>query len=429
MKIVYLTAGAAGMYCGSCMHDNALAKAILAAGHECLLQPLYTPIRTDEASVASDRLFFGGIHIYLLDRMPWMGKLPRPLRRLLDFPPLVRWVTRRARSTDADRLGHLTVSMLAGEHGPQADEVARLADWLASEQPDALVLTNLLIGGSLPVLRRKLPNTRFVVLLQGDDIFLDHLSKDYQQQVRTQLRQLVPHVDHLIVNSDYYAALMAELLDVPQDRFVIHPLTIDTTGYPTEWTPLQLPPDAAQQPFRIGYLARLAPEKGFDRLVDAFIEFAANRPNVHLEAAGYLAETNADWKAAQVEKIRQARLMDRWHDRGSISLEEKIRWLGTLDVLCVPTRYRDPKGLFTLEALAAGTPVVMPDHGALGELVRHCGGGLTFAPEDERDMQRALAAMYESDDLRQQSAATGHAKVHQEHTIEKAAQRLLELLR
>jgi hypothetical protein len=30
MRIVYLTAGAAGMYCGSCLHDNALAKALIA---------------------------------------------------------------------------------------------------------------------------------------------------------------------------------------------------------------------------------------------------------------------------------------------------------------------------------------------------------------------------------------------------------------
>ena len=32
MKIIYLAAGAAGMYCGSCLHDNTLAAALLALG-------------------------------------------------------------------------------------------------------------------------------------------------------------------------------------------------------------------------------------------------------------------------------------------------------------------------------------------------------------------------------------------------------------
>ena len=58
MKAVFLTAGAAGMYCGSCMHDNSLAKAMRAQGVDCVLQPVYTPIRTDEESIASEHVFF-----------------------------------------------------------------------------------------------------------------------------------------------------------------------------------------------------------------------------------------------------------------------------------------------------------------------------------------------------------------------------------
>ncbi len=59
MSIVYLTAGAAGMFCGSCMHDNSVAKELIAQGHECLLVPVYTPIRTDEADQSIDKVFFG----------------------------------------------------------------------------------------------------------------------------------------------------------------------------------------------------------------------------------------------------------------------------------------------------------------------------------------------------------------------------------
>lgn len=42
MRILEITAGAAGMYCGSCIRDNALAAALRAAGHDVVLLPLYT---------------------------------------------------------------------------------------------------------------------------------------------------------------------------------------------------------------------------------------------------------------------------------------------------------------------------------------------------------------------------------------------------
>ena len=52
MKIVYLAAGAGGMYCGSCLHDNTLAAALMRLGEDVLLMPTYTPIRTDEPTSA-----------------------------------------------------------------------------------------------------------------------------------------------------------------------------------------------------------------------------------------------------------------------------------------------------------------------------------------------------------------------------------------
>ena len=57
MRIVYITAGAAGMYCGSCMRDNTLVRALHGLGHEALLIPTYTPITTDEPDASSRTVF------------------------------------------------------------------------------------------------------------------------------------------------------------------------------------------------------------------------------------------------------------------------------------------------------------------------------------------------------------------------------------
>ena len=65
MRIAFITAGAAGMYCGSCMRDNTLVTALRALGHDALLLPAYMPITVDEPDASGGRVFFGGINIYL----------------------------------------------------------------------------------------------------------------------------------------------------------------------------------------------------------------------------------------------------------------------------------------------------------------------------------------------------------------------------
>jgi hypothetical protein len=78
VRILSITAGAANMYCGSCLRDNALAGALLKLGHDVTLMPVYTPTRTDEENVSRDRVFFGGVSVFLQQyaavfrRTPWL---------------------------------------------------------------------------------------------------------------------------------------------------------------------------------------------------------------------------------------------------------------------------------------------------------------------------------------------------------------------
>ena len=119
MRIAYITAGAAGMYCGSCLHDNTLAAALLELGEDVILVPTYTPLRTDEPDVSIDRVFFGGINVYLQEKLPPFRHTPWWMDRLLDNPTLLNSLSCRAGSVDPKNLGDLTVSMLRGESGNQ----------------------------------------------------------------------------------------------------------------------------------------------------------------------------------------------------------------------------------------------------------------------------------------------------------------------
>ena len=143
MRIAYLAAGAAGMYCGSCLHDNTLAAQLLAMGEDVVLVPIYTPIRTDEKDVSENRVFYGGINVYLQQKWPLFRRLPKWLDRWLDHPAILGRLGGRASSVDPAQLGDLTVSMLQGEAGNQRKELEVLVDWLIDEvKPDVVHLSN-----------------------------------------------------------------------------------------------------------------------------------------------------------------------------------------------------------------------------------------------------------------------------------------------
>ena len=175
MRIAFITSGAAGMYCGSCMRDNTLVAALRKLGHDAVLIPTYMPIRTDEEDVSQARVFFGGINVYLQQNSWLFRHTPWLLDRLLDFPRLLRWVSQFAVRTKYSELGAMTVSMLRGRDGKQRKEVAKLTGWLADEiRPDVVVFSNALLSGIIPEIKRRL-NVPVLVTLQGDDIFLDAL--------------------------------------------------------------------------------------------------------------------------------------------------------------------------------------------------------------------------------------------------------------
>src|SRR5262245_19054561 len=123
MRIAFITAAAAGMYCGSCMKDNTLAAALGKLGHDTVLLPTYTPIRTDEEDVSEGRVLLGGINVYLQQKSWLFRHTPRLFDRLLDVPGLLNWASRFAVCTNGNRLGGLPVSMLRGRDGTQGKEM------------------------------------------------------------------------------------------------------------------------------------------------------------------------------------------------------------------------------------------------------------------------------------------------------------------
>lgn len=407
------------MFCGSCMHDNTWARALLAAGAEVSLIPTYTPIRVDEDNVSNSRVFFGGINVYLASKWRFWNSIPSFLRRWLDHPAVIRLATRKAVSNDAANLGQLTLDMLAGESGPQREQVEELARFLGEQlRPDVVVFSNALLAGAVRRIKQLFAGPVLCVL-QGDDIFLDALPNAHRGRVLDALRDRARDFDGFITHSRYYAEHMAEELAVPLDHFHQLPLGIDVAGHDGQ-------PRPASDPFTVGYFARLCPEKGLHLLVEAFARFHAKHPRTCLRIGGFLGER--DQLFFQHVRDQAARLGPAVEFVEHIDThEQKVAFLNSLDVLSVPTTYREPKGLSILEALANGVPVVQPAHGAFPELLEATQGGLLFEPGNLDDLVAKWESLLLNPDERSRLAVTGQSRVRESFSTTVMAEQTLRL--
>lgn len=426
MRIAYITAGAAGMYCGSCMRDNTLAAALQALGHDCVLVPTYTPVRTDEPDVSVRRVFFSGLSIYLEQHYPLFQRMPGWIRRWLESPGLLRLISRVSLSVRPEELGELTVSMLRGSEGNQRQDVFELVDWLSTIlRPDVVVLTNILISALTPILKQRLP-IPVLCTLQGDDIYLDWLPEKHRQECFTLIRRLAPHMDGYLTPSGYYADFMAKYLDLPRERIsVVYPgLNLARFG--------DAPVTASRSgnPVTIGYLARICPEKGLHVLCDAFalLQRRTGLPQVRLRVAGYCGSRDQPY----LKEIQNRAAKEKWQERleivGEVTHAGKIAFLKSLDIFSVPTTYREPKGLYLLEAWACGVPAVQPGHGSFPELVARTGGALLVPPGDASALADGLEELVRNPDRRRQLGKQAQEEVRRFFHARRMAQETLQVL-
>ena len=408
MRIAYISAGAGGMLCGSCMHDNTLASALQREGHDVALIPCYTPMRTDETSVAIPRIFYGAVSVWLQARHPLFRRRWPLMHRLLDHPAVLRWVSGRDWTTSAEDLGALTVSVLEGEHGPQRQELEQLASWLVRDfRPDIIHLTNSMFAGMAGFLRKS-TGALVVSSVQGEDLFVDGLRDPWRARALEAMRAHAGDIAMFIAPCRDHAVTMRALLDVAEERMTVVPLGIRTEGHDAPLAPRD--PD---RPFTVGYLARFAPEKGFHLLAEAFVLLArrVGVDRVRLRAAGHMRPYDRDYFERTRRRLVDAGMEAAFEHLGEVDRPGKVAFLRSLDVMSVPTVYRDPKGLSILEANANGVPVVQPAHGAFPEMLEGTRGGALVEPGSAPALAEALEALMNDPDRRAAAGTRGRQAV------------------
>jgi glycosyltransferase involved in cell wall biosynthesis len=401
------------MYCGSCLRDNALAAELIRKGHEVTLLPFYTPTLSDEPNVSrQERVFFGGISVYLQQHFSWFRHTPQALDRFWDAPRVIKAFTSGSIAVDPKHLGALTVSTLRGEDGNQRKEIEKLLQWLADEpKPDVVNIPYTLLISLAEPLRRAL-DCPIVVTLQGEDLFLEGLPEPFRTQAVELIRAQVDHVDRFIAVSDYYATFMRNYLAIPVEKMRVARLGVNVTD-------LSITTRRRQEPFTIGYFARVAPEKGLHNLAEAYRVLRLERglPRSRLLAAGYLAPEHESYLHGIERRLESWGLRQEFEYQGAVERTAKIEFLHSIDVLSVPSDYHEPKGLYLLEAMACGVPGVEPAHGAFPEIIERTQGGVLSRSASGVDVADALYGLWNDPEQAAQLGRNGAAGVRAHYTV------------
>ena len=458
MKFAFLTPGTGSYYCGACMRDNALAKSLVEAGHEVSLLPMYLPLQLDEEAFAPSEtpIFFGGINVYLQQKLPFFRKTPAWIDKLFNSTGLLRAAAKRSHMTSPREHGEMALAMLEIEDSPFDKETEKLLEWLERDPPGIVVLSNALLAGFTRSLRRRL-NCKVIACFQGEDSFLDGLPEPFRTRCWESMEKHLGEADLLISPSQFYADLMRRRFNSPDLTIEVMPngVTLGRAGFqpasePRASNSAAQPPDssphtshadrnpdevggsapgtAAKRP-TIGYLARMIREKGVSQLVDAFIHLRNELK--HPDARLHIAGTATDGDAVLVNELKQrlsaAGLSDEVTWSPNIDHDEKTALLESFSLFSVPATYPEAFGLYTIEALAAGTPLVMPESSSFPEIVRQSDAGRLSKPQDPVSLAETWHDLLNAPDELQRLSENARRAAEDFYSVEAMRERFLKL--
>jgi glycosyltransferase involved in cell wall biosynthesis len=429
MNIIQLTPGAGKMFCGNCLRDNALVAGLRAGGHEALMVPLYLPLTLDEPDQsAATPIFFSGISVYLEQKLPFFRRAPRWLHELLASRSLLNWAAGRAAKTRASDLGELTLSMLRGEEGKQARELDSLVNWLQTQlRPEVVCLSNALLVGMARRLKRDL-GAPVLCMLQGEDSFLNALPDSHRELCWRTLAEQARNVDRFVAPSQYFAELMRDRLGLAPERVEVIYNGISLEGY-SDNGGLEVPGASSNtnDPLVLGYFARMCREKGLPLLVEAYLKIRQRGrvQRLKFRIGGSCGPSDEPLVTQLRRQLSEAGFIGDVEFRPNLERAEKVEFLKELSVFSVPAGYGEAFGLYLIEAMAAGVPVVQPRTAAFTELVDATGGGILCAADNAEALADAIEQLLLNPARAQALGEAGRRAVFERFSADSMTQRML----
>ncbi len=393
-----------------------------ALGHEVVLVPMYLPLFSEgeELGSAEVPVFYGAVGVYLAQHFPGLNRMPRWMKRLLDSRRLLRWVSKKSGTTRASGLETMTLSVLRGENGGQKDELDHLISWLGHHaKPDIVHLSNALLLGLAGRIKREL-KVPVVCTLQDEDSWIDSMEQNAASEAWQIMAEKAQDIDAFLPVSTYFNHLMQRrLVGIDTARFHQVPIGISPEQY-------GLAPAPPERPV-IGYLSKMTESLGLGALIDAFIELKQTEPlsSLRLKIMGGQTPDDGPFLKQQRDKLSARGMLADVEFCEGLNKEHRLKFLQSLSILSVPMPHPEAFGMFILEALACGVPVVQPRIGAFPEIITATGGGLCYDPAAPKGLIQALESLLLNPEAARTLGRTGYRNVSREFNIKRTAERIL----
>ena len=422
MNIIQIIPGSGGsFYCGNCLRDSKYFNALRAEGHNVTKIPMYLPLFADEHDISDVPIFYGAISTYLKQVFPIFRKAPNWVDNLLNSKPMMKMAASMAGSTRASGLEDMTISMLLGEQGEQKAELEHMVTWIAEHcKPDVIHISNALLLGLAKRLKEKI-GIPVVCSLQDEDVWVDAVQPAFREKIWKLMHTRAEDVDALVAVSDFFAEKMKKSMDLPAEKVQTIHLGVKVSDYTYIST--------KEKPRNVGYISRMCHENGFDIVVDAFIELKKKTgfEDVKLIASGGSTGDDSKFIREQKRKLKENGLYEFFEILPEFEDEAIHEFFKKVSLVSVPVRIGEAFGIYLLESMASGVPVVQPALGAFPEIVKLSGGGVTYQPNSPEKLSESLAGLLSDPEKLEKLSRSGYEGAKANFDIHAKAIEIIEL--
>ncbi len=422
MKIVNIVPGFGGtFYCGNCLRDNAYVNSLRELGHEAITLPMYLPLTMNGSEAEDVPVFYGAVNIYLKQQFPLFRHMPGWMEHLLDSKQVLKFAAKKSGSTRAHGLEQLTESMLLGQKGYQNQELDRLVDFLKNhEKPDVVHFSNALLLGLANQIREQV-KVPVICSLQDEDVWVDAMEPSWRHKIWELMSEKSHDVNAFIVVSDFFSGIMRDRMNIHSEKMNVIHIGVNPENY-TFTLPADSPP-------AIGYLSRICEENGFEILVDAFILLKSDPrfSNLKLKVTGGMTGDDQPFLQRQLNKLEAVNMLQHVDIQPDFTMQALQPFFASLSVLSVPVLKGEAFGLYQIEALASGVPLVQPDLGAFPEIIRKTGGGVVYHPNTPEALADKLAGVLTNRGALESMGLSGRKSVESDFDCRKQSMKIVKV--
>lgn len=422
MNIIQIIPGSGGsFYCGNCLRDSKYFNALRAEGHQVTKIPMYLPLFADEHDISEVPIFYGAISLYLKQVYPIFRKAPKWMENLLNSKPMMKMAASMAGSTNAKGLEDMTLSMLLGELGQQKEELDKMVNWIADHcKPDIIHISNALLLGLAKRLKEKI-GVPVLCSLQDEDVWIDPMQPHFQEKIWNLMHERAQDVDMLVSVSHFFAGVMKKRMNLSDDKVKTIHLGVDANDYQYVST--------NGKPRNVGYISRMCHKDGFDIVVDAFINLK-KKPgfeDVKLIVTGGSTGDDAQFLKEQKQKLKANNLLESFEISPDFEGKSVNDFFKKVVMVSVPVRIGEAFGMYLLESMASGVPVVQPALGAFPEIIELSGGGVTYMPNTPEKLSETWAGLLNNHEKLEKLSRAGYEGTKKHFNIHNHAIEIIEL--